>query len=197
MDDVNKKGEQKDEEDESKMQQLEGQVKHYKSVLAETENMLNLLQASVESEESLWKSKVSDKDMQLEKFQRQLEAMEAKNAAMEASINSLNSVEEMEAKLRELQEKLAVEEADKLQLKNQLVDQSLESEEVGRLRHDIQVEIQLRQELDEKVARMNQLISTGQEALQQEKKTVEMLRQQQVLSSASTPPAKGCSAVAT
>ena len=34
----------------------------------------------------------------------------------------------MEAKLRELQEKLAVEEADKLQLKNQLVDQSLESE---------------------------------------------------------------------
>ena len=34
----------------------------------------------------------------------------------------------MEAKLRELQDKLAVEEADKLQLKNQLLDQSFESE---------------------------------------------------------------------
>ena len=32
--------------------------------------------------------------------------------------------------------------------------------------------------MDEKVAKMNQLLTTGQEALQQEKKTVEMLRQQ-------------------
>ena len=30
---------------------------------------------------------------------------------------------------------------------------------------------------DEKVAKMNQLLTTGQEELQQEKKTVEMLRQ--------------------
>ena len=34
MDDVNKKNQE--DEDEGKMQQLEGQVKHYKSVLAET-----------------------------------------------------------------------------------------------------------------------------------------------------------------
>ena len=50
--------------------------------------------------------------------------------------------------------------------------------EVIRLRQEVEVEMRLRQELDEKVARMNQLLSTGQEALQQEKKTVEMLRQQ-------------------
>jgi len=175
-------------EDEGKLQKLDGQVKHYKSVLAETEKMLNQLQASVESEECRWKAKLSDKELQLENFQRQLEAMEAKNATMEASLDSLNSVEEMEAKLRELQEKLAVEEADKLQLQNQL-DQSLESEEVTRLREEIHVEIQLRQELDEKVARMNQLLSTGQEALQQEKKTVEMLKQQLL----SINPAKGTS----
>ena len=47
-----------------------------------------------------------------------------------------------------------------------------------RLRQEVEVEMRLRQELDEKVARMNQLLSTGQEALQQEKKTVDILRQQ-------------------
>ena len=57
--------------------------------------MLNELQASVESEESGWKLRLSDKESQLEKLQRQLEAVEAKNTAMEASINSLNSVEEV------------------------------------------------------------------------------------------------------
>merc|ERR1712141_946517 len=91
--------------------------------------------------------------------------------------NSLNSVEEMETKLRELQEKLAVEEADKLQLQTQL-HQCLESEEIDELKQKIESETQLRQDLDEKVAKMNQLLATGQEALTQEKKTVELLRQQ-------------------
>ena len=114
-------------EEEDKLQKLEGQVEHYKVVLAETETILNQLQASVESEETGWKSQFSTKEAQLEKLQHQLEAVEAKNTAMEASLNSLNSVEEMETKLRELQKKLAVEEADKIQLQNKL-HQSLDSE---------------------------------------------------------------------
>lgn len=57
--------------------------------------MLNQLQASVESEESLWKSKFSEKESHVFDLQRQLEAVEAKNAAMEASLESLNSVEEV------------------------------------------------------------------------------------------------------
>jgi len=174
---------------EDKLQKLEGQVDHYKAVLAETENMLNQLQASVESEESGWKSQFSKKEAQLKDLQRQLEAVEAKNTAMEASLNSLNSVEEMETKLRELQEKLAVEEADKIQLQNKL-HQSLDSEmEVKKLQDEIETEVRLRKDLDEKVAKMNQLLTTGQEALQQEKKTVEMLRQQIV----SQTPTKGSS----
>ena len=59
------------------------------------ENMLNQLQASVELEESGWKLQFSKKEAQLEKLQRQLEAVETKNTAMEASLNSLNSVEEV------------------------------------------------------------------------------------------------------
>ena len=46
------------------------------------------------------------------------------------------------------------------------------------MKQKIEAETQLRQELDEKVAKMNQLLATGQEALAQEKKTVELLRQQ-------------------
>merc|ERR1711935_154699 len=60
---------------EDKLQKLDGQVEHYKAVLAETENMLNQLQASVESEESGWKSQFSKKEAQLENLQRQLEAV--------------------------------------------------------------------------------------------------------------------------
>merc|ERR1712172_323095 len=208
-------------EEEDKLQKLEGQVEHYKVVLAETETILNRLQASVESEETGWKSQFSTKEAQLEKLQHQLEAVEAKNTAMEASLNSLNSVEEvattgssgpsslmgvrfaysameqalphiveeMETKLRELQEKLAVEEADKIQLQNKL-HQSLDSEsEVTKLQEQIDTEVRARKDLDEKVAKMNQLLTTGQEALQQEKKTVEMLRQQIV----SQTPTKGSS----
>jgi len=176
-------------EEEDKLQKLEGQVEHYKVVLAETETILNQLQASVESEEIGWKSQFSAKEAQLEKLQHQKEALEAKNTAMEASLNSLNSVEEMETKLRELQEKLAVEEADKIQLQNKL-HQSLDSEmEVKKLQDEIDTEVRLRKDLDEKVAKMNQLLTTGQEALQQEKKTVEMLRQQIV----SQTPTKGSS----
>jgi hypothetical protein len=49
---------------------------------------------------------------------------------------------------------------------------------MSRLQQEIDSEGRQRQELDSKVAKMSQLLSTGQEALQQEKKTVEMLRQQ-------------------
>ena len=50
--------------------------------------------------------------------------------------------------------------------------------EVTKLQEQINIEVRVRKDLDEKVAKMNQLLTTGQEALQQEKKTVEMLRQQ-------------------
>ena len=56
---------------------------------------------------------------------------------------------------------------------------SLQSE-VKKLQEQIETEVRLRQDTDEKLAKMNQLLATGQEALQLEKKTVELLRQQVV-----------------
>ena len=52
--------------------------------------------------------------------------------------------------------------------------------EVKKLQEQIETEVRLRQDTDEKLAKMNQLLATGQEALQLEKKTVELLRQQVV-----------------
>merc|ERR1712122_224977 len=104
----------------------------------------------------------------LEKLQRENEALEAKIAAMEPS---LNAVEEMETKLRELQEKLAIEEADKVHLQQQL-NKTLDSEDLQRLQGQFDDEKQRRAELELQLAKMNQLLTTGQEALQQEQKTV-------------------------
>ena len=55
-----------------------------------------------------------------------------------------------------------------------------------RLQGQFDDEKQRRAELELQLAKMNQLLTTGQEALQQEQKTVEMLRQQ-VSSSSSSP----------
>ena len=63
-----------------------------------------------------------------------------------------------------------------------LLPPKFEIQELKKLRDQVSSEVQLRSELDEKVAKMNQLLTTGQEALQQEKKTVEMLRQQLLVS---------------
>lgn len=59
------------------------------------ENLLRNLQATVESEESQWKSKANCLESELEDLQRKLEATESKNAALEASMNSLSSAEEV------------------------------------------------------------------------------------------------------
>ena len=60
-------------------------------------------------------------------------------------------------------------------------------QEILQLRQKVEEETQLRQELDQKVVKMNQLLTTGQEALAQEKKTVELLKQQMASSSPQTP----------
>merc|ERR1712051_1146357 len=139
-----------------------------KVVLAETETILNQLQASVESEETGWKSQFSTKEAQLEKLQHQLEAVEAKNTAMEASLNSLNSVEEV----------ATTGSSGPSSLMGVRFAYSAMEQALPHIVEEIDTKVRVRKDLDEKVAKMNQLLTTGQEALQQEKKTVEMLRQQ-------------------
>jgi uncharacterized coiled-coil protein SlyX len=49
---------------------------------------------------------------------------------------------------------------------------------MGSLKTNLDKETHCRSDLETKVAQMNQIISTAQEALQQERKTVDLLKQQ-------------------
>ena len=49
---------------------------------------------------------------------------------------------------------------------------------MGSLKNNLEKEKNCRSDLEGKVAQMNHIISTAQEALQQEQKTVELLKQQ-------------------
>merc|ERR1712154_590789 len=104
----------------------------------------------------------------------------------EESLKVVNSAEEMEEKLQQLQKKLGDEESERKEMTIQMSQmnekQSEEKEtilkEMEVLKNNFDTEKRCRADLESKVVQMNQIISTAQEALQQEQKTVELLRQQ-------------------
>jgi len=158
-----------DAEEEDKRQKLEKQVVHYKHSLQETESLLHKLQASVEAEEAKWKASLAQQ-------QEELEALKQQNTKMESCVQS---AEEMQEKLHQLQAKLVGHEEAKKDLEKSMAEKSdLESEEKERLLKEIESLKDGKSELGLQVARMNQLVTAGQEALQQEQKTVDLLREQ-------------------
>jgi len=182
--------EAKDDPNEESIEQLTGQVEHYKGVLAETEKMLHQLQSTVETEESRWKSRLSEKEGELEQVRKETEKLTKSNLALEESLKVVNSAEEvlleMEEKLQELQNKLADEESERKAMSismsemtdKQSAEKSILIKDMESLKDTLETEKRGRSDLEGKVAQMNQIISTAQEALQQEQKTVELLRQQ-------------------
>lgn len=92
----------------------------------------------------------------------------------------------MEEKLQELQNKLADEESERKAMSlsmsemtdKQSAEKSILIKDMESLKDTLETEKRGRSDLEGKVAQMNQIISTAQEALQQEQKTVELLRQQ-------------------
>jgi len=151
------------------IERLKKQVTHYKSSLQETEALLHKLQASVEAEEAKWKQSLSDQ-------QAELDALKEQNAKMETCVQS---AEEMQEKLQQLQSQLIGHEAAKKDLEKSLADKiDSESEEKQKLTQEIECLKEGKSELGLQVARMNQLVTAGQEALQQEQKTADLLREQ-------------------
>lgn len=70
------------------VKKLEKQVEQYKTVLTQTENMLNTLQSSVESAETDWKARLASKDSELD-------ALREKNAALNESLKVVKHAEEV------------------------------------------------------------------------------------------------------
>jgi len=171
---------QEGEEEEEKRQVLEKQVVHYKNSLQETESLLHNLQASVEAEEAKWKQSLAEQ-------QQELEALKQQNAKMETCVQS---AEEMQEKLHQLQAKLVGHEEAKKDLEKSMAEKDdFQSEEKQRLMKEIESLKDGKSELGLQVARMNQLVTAGQEALQQEQKTVDLLREQ--LAKANVTSSKG------
>ena len=73
----------------------------------------------------------------------------------------------------------------------------LSFQDMQKLQSQFDDEKQRRSELELQLAKMNQLLTTGQEALQQEQKTVEMLRQQVLTSDSTSSSPNNTSATAT
>jgi len=192
------------------LEKLESQVSHYKTVLAQTESMLTSLQSSVEAEEVEWRRKLESSNKELSELSRQNAALTAKNSSLEESMLLVKQAEEvtedyvhfvkdqkeiseiMQAKLVELQSKLAGEEEEKrgLAVEKEILEGKLSSaqsltEEVDRLSKELAVEQSERgrlmgaqDELVNKNMQLSQLLSTGQQALEKETSAVKTLQKQ-------------------
>merc|ERR1719341_1601948 len=68
------------------VEKLEGQVEHYKAVLAQTESMLTSLQASVESAEAEWRVKLDATTKELADARGQASSLAEKAAALEQEV---------------------------------------------------------------------------------------------------------------
>jgi len=76
------------------VEKLESQVAHYKTVLAQTESMLNSLQASVESAETEWRLKLEVANKELSDVKIQNSSLAAKASALEATAALAKQAEE-------------------------------------------------------------------------------------------------------
>jgi len=175
--------------DNSDVEKLEGQVAHYKTVLAQTESMLNSLQASVESAETEWRLKLEVANKELSDVKMQNSSLVAKASALEASSALSKQAEEMQVQLADLQQKLAGEEQEKSDLEraNQELKRSSQdiSKEVDRLSKELSEEKTKKEELSKKVEELvstnttlQQLVGTAQEALEKENRVVNSIQDQ-------------------
>jgi len=131
------------------MEKLESQVAHYKTVLAQTESMLNSLQASVESAETEWRLKLEVANKELNDVKMQNSSLAAKVSAQEtASAIAKQSEEEVERLSKELSE----ERSKKEELSNKVVD------------------------LVTTNTSLQQLVGTAQEALDKENRVVKTIQ---------------------
>ncbi|XP_040574946.1 uncharacterized protein [Lepeophtheirus salmonis] len=180
----------------STISKLEKQVSDYKSIITDTENMLHQLESSVESEEKNWEHRMRIKEIELDEVKQDKNRLSEKNSALDESINVVKQAEEvtqdyalfildqkrisnyMQVKLHELQEKLGSEEKEKKELLLRISQlNSLESEN-SKLNEELSILKSINSDMGERVAKMDLIVNSGQEALQHEQRTVLVMRDQ-------------------
>jgi len=156
---------------------LEGQVEHYKTVLAQTESMLTSLQASVESAEAEWRLKLDAANKELIEVRGEASSLAAKAAALEREVAEAENTEEMQLQLAALQAQVLGQEAEKAQLESRNKELSAKADAMA----DQVKELSARQE---ELARGNTglqaALGLAQQAVEKERGGIRALQEQLV-----------------
>lgn len=168
--------------------QLQAMVTHYKTIIEDTEALLNQLQNRVEKEEGRWCQQLQIKEAELETIREE-------NNQLQQSLEQLQRTEEMQSKLQELQEKLQAGEEEKRelvlkyeeirnscdQLKDQVnsnQEQQHEGKEKDCLTLELKTEQEKNQDLMKEIVKLRSLVRIGQDSLIQEHQLVQQLQKQ-------------------
>ncbi|XP_061167062.1 ribosome-binding protein 1-like isoform X6 [Saccostrea echinata] len=166
---------------------LQKQVEDYLAVLQTTETKLQQLENSVEGEERKWQDKAEALTVELKQAKDEI-------ASLKQDVDKYKNSEEMKAKVLTLEEQLKISEDKCSQLQDEVNEaetriSSLQSsiqqsntadltKELQDLKSQLDAEMKKSKDLASQVVRLNGIIKTGQDAIQQEQELVTKLKQQ-------------------
>jgi len=157
------------------VEKLEGQVEHYKAVLAQTESMLTSLQASVESAESEWRVKLDASTKELADARGQASSLAEKAAALEQEVAQSAHTGEMQSQLAALQAQLLGQEAEKKEVEKRNEELSVRAE---ALSEEVRKLTEQQEELAKGNTGLQAALGVAQEALEREKGGIKALQEQ-------------------
>ncbi|XP_059470500.1 kinectin isoform X6 [Neocloeon triangulifer] len=92
------------DEVESQNKQLQAMVTHYKTIIEETEGMLNKLEKHVEQEEARWRRQLELKDEELEAVVRDRDSLKSKVESCAGNADAVKRLDEVQEKLKKVEE---------------------------------------------------------------------------------------------
>ncbi|KAG8181250.1 hypothetical protein JTE90_013024 [Oedothorax gibbosus] len=92
---------------------LEAQIQCYKSVLVDTESVLQNLQNNIENEEKKWQLELTSKDEMLQEVQNKNQDLKKENNTLRTSLEQFQGLKEALFEIEELRVKLQKEESEK------------------------------------------------------------------------------------
>lgn len=156
------------------LDRLEGQVEHYKTVLAQTENMLNSLQSSVESAESEWRLKLESANKELIEIRSHSSSLNAKVEALERELSQVDNTE-MQNQLAALQAQVLAQETEKKDLENINEELKAKAEEMTTQLNELSVR---HEELAKGNTGLQAALGVAQEAVEKERGGIRALQEQ-------------------
>ncbi|XP_061167046.1 ribosome-binding protein 1-like isoform X4 [Saccostrea echinata] len=138
---------------------LQKQVEDYLAVLQTTETKLQQLENSVEGEERKWQDKAEALTVELKQAKDEI-------ASLKQDVDKYKNSEEAETRISSLQS--SIQQSNTADLTKELQD----------LKSQLDAEMKKSKDLASQVVRLNGIIKTGQDAIQQEQELVTKLKQQ-------------------